>query len=179
MKTLAFIVIPNTISHPFIQVCHVAKASNCFNNIIIETENINAKQWVVTNGFTIVHRPVYDYSRFNYYLKEYPDYDVYVQLSTCFPFLCVKTIRDCVGFLKNSPTIDSVFTAIELQGKFWITNNPVNYNPYDKEEHTKTVIKEVPALYGVKRGSLEKYSNKIGVFPLTYIIDAKQASEIN
>lgn len=108
-------------------------------------------------------------------------YDYYFQLFATAPYLQPETIQKCVGYLTSSEIYDSVFTATENHGFYWLNGTPINYRPgiLPRSQDMLPVIEESTGLYGITKESLEKYRCRIGRKPYIYPVSKFEAVDIN
>ena len=169
-------------------ICNHAKECDNFDDIIIDSDSEEVREWAERNGF-IFHRRKPHLAQntangndlLNYHFNQFPDYDLYFQLFATAPFLTPENICYCVDKLSSSLEYDSIFTATEESGFFWFGGCPLNYSPYvlPRSQDGKKIISESTGLYGIKRESLEKYRCRIGAKPYIHIIPKEQSIDID
>lgn len=166
---------------------HSLKAE-CFDDIFIDTNSGEITEYAEALGLKIIKRlEVLAANTANgndllvYHYSIYPDYDCYFQLFATAPFLQPETIKNCVHKLTEGEDYDSCFTVVKHHGFFWVNSHSVNYQPYvlPRSQDLEPVIEETTGLYGIKRGSLEKYRCRIGRKPYKYSVDKYEAVDIN
>ena len=107
--------------------------------------------------------------------------DIYFQLFITAPLLRIKTINNCIKFLKNTKKYDSIFTINKIFSWFWFNNKPVNYKPkiLPRSQDAKPIIKETTGLYGIKKKSLKKFRCRIGKKPFLYEISEQESIDLD
>ena len=115
------------------------------------------------------------------HMSKFPGYDAYFQLFATAPFLSKETIKGCVDFLSASSEHDSILTATEEIGWFWIGGVPVNFRPgiLPRSQDAPKVIKETTGLYGIKRNSLDRYRCRVGSKPYFYMVSQDEAVDLD
>ena len=80
-----------------------------------------------------------------------------------------------------SEVYDSVFTATENHGFYWLNGTPINYRPeiLPRSQDMLPVVEESTGLYGIKKESLKKYRCRIGRKPYIYPVSKFEAVDIN
>lgn len=163
--------------------------SEAFDEIYVDTDSKEIIEFAKNNGLEIIKRPEYmtlddingnDLLIYEYDLVQKGEY--IFQLFATAPLLRAETIRSCVNYLKNNDKeIDSVFTASEETGWFWLDNLPVNYRPniLPRSQDSQHLIKESTGLYGITKKSFLKYKSRIGKNPKMYIIDHIESIDID
>ena len=163
-------------------------SSNSFDKIVVDTDSTEINEWCSNVGIDVIQRePWYASDEANgndllvHHAKMFPDFDMYFQLFVTAPFLSSRTMADCLKFLKDNKEYDSIFTAQKHTGWFWMDGNPVNYQPglLPRSQDAKFLIQETTGLYGIRKSSLEKYKQRIGLDPMYWMVDWKEAIDID
>lgn len=162
--------------------------SGVFDDIYIDTNSDEIKEYANQKGCKVIKRKE-DLAKntangndlLNYHYKLYPDYDYYFQLFATAPYLKEETIAKCADVLINSTTYDSVFTATQHHGFFWLNNTPVNYRPciLPSSQDMTAVVEETTGLYGISKDALARYRCRIGARPYIHIVNKFEAVDIN
>jgi N-acylneuraminate cytidylyltransferase len=165
-----------------------AKQSNSFDDIYIDTDSEEIKNFALSLDCKIIERKpelatnlANGNDLLNYHFQLYPDYDLYFQLFATAPFLQPKTIEECVTFMQETKEYDSIFTGLKHNGFFWLNGEPINYRPYvlPRSQDMAPVIEESTGLYGMTRDALNKYHCRIGAKPYLKIINKFESVDIN
>ena len=166
---------------------HAMKA-DCFDDIYIDTNSEEIKQYALSLGLNSIDREEGLASNSKNgndlivnHFKRFPQYDYYFQLFATAPFLQPKSIRDCFTTLIESPKYDSCFTATKNHGFYWLNGQPVNYRPgiLPRSQDMAPMIEETTGLYGISQASLKQYQCRIGASPYIHIINKFEAVDIN
>ena len=166
---------------------HVIEA-DVFDDIYIDTNSSEIKEYVEANGLKVIERKeelaqntANGNDLLNYHYTLYPKYDFYFQLFATAPYLQPDTIKNSVEILLNSPKNDSIFTAIQHNGFFWLNNNPINYRPsiLPRSQDMVPVVEETTGLYVITREALIKYRSRIGALPYIKFVSKFEAIDIN
>ena len=162
--------------------------SSAFDDIFVDTDSAEIKDFANKLGCKIIDRKpelstniANGNDLLNYHFELHPEYNLYFQIFATAPFLQAKTISDCVNFLKDTSIYDSIFTALEHHGFFWLNNETINYRPYvlPRSQDMTPVIEESTGLYGITKEALQKYHCRIGAKPYQKIINKFEAVDIN
>jgi len=115
------------------------------------------------------------------YHRKLIDADYYFQILITSPLLKIKTINNCISYLKESKSHDSIFTSQKINTFFWFKNKPVNYVPKElpRSQDLRPLIIETTSLYGIKKNSLDRYKCRIGKKPYFYEVDDFEAIDLN
>ena len=107
--------------------------------------------------------------------------DLYFQLFVTAPLLTVKTINECIKFLKNSKKHDSILTSHKIYSWFWFNNKPINYKPkiLPRSQDAKPIIVETTGLYGIKYKALKENKCRIGKKPYFFNVDKREALDLD
>ena len=107
--------------------------------------------------------------------------DLYFQLFVTAPLLSVKTIKNCIQFLKKTKKYDSILTSHKIYSWFWFNNKPVNYEPavLPRSQDAKPITLETTGLYGIKNLALKKYRCRIGKKPYFLNVNKKEALDLD
>ncbi len=159
-----------------------------FDDIFIDTNSDEIKEYALERNLKVIEREEWLASNIAngndllvHHLKVEPNYDYYFQLFATSPFMSVKTIRTCVDILVNSSEHDSIFTARELKGFYWMNGNPISYQPalLPRSQDLSPVIEETTALYGITKQALHRYHCRIGAKPYIFPVNHIEAVDIN
>lgn len=162
--------------------------SKAFDNIYVDTDSGEIKEFAVRKGAQIIDRPEYmtaDNVNGNdllvYEYETVKNGDFLFQLFATAPLLKAETIKKCVDFLKNNKDYDSIFTATEEKGWFWFNDLPINYRPdiLPRSQDAKHLLKESTGLYGITKEALLKYKCRIGARPKPFLIPPEEALDID
>lgn len=169
-------------------ICEHVKEAAVFDDVYIDTNSSEIAEYAETMGFHALERkPELAQNTANgndlliYHYTLCPEYDYYFQLFATAPYLQPETIRKCVSYLTSSEVYDSVFTATENHGFYWLNGTPINYRPgiLPRSQDMLPVIEESTGLYGITKESLEKYRCRIGRKPYIYPVSKFEAVDIN
>lgn len=169
-------------------VCEHVKTAAVFDDVYIDTNSSEIAEYADKMGFHVLERkPELAQNTANgndllvYHYNLCPEYDYYFQLFATAPYLQPETIQKCVNRLTASEVYDSVFTATENYGFYWLNGTPINYRPgiLPRSQDMLPVVEESTGLYGIKKDSLEKYRCRIGRKPYIYSVSKFEAVDIN
>lgn len=169
-------------------ICEHVKQADVFDDVYIDINSAEIASYAENMGFHVLKRqPELAQNTANgndllvYHYKLYPIYDYYFQLFATAPYLQPETIRECFNHLTTSDVYDSVFTATENHGFYWLNHTPINYRPdiLPRSQDMLPVVEESTGLYGIKKESLEKYRCRIGKLPYIYTVSKFEAVDIN
>lgn len=169
-------------------ICEHVKEAAVFDDVYIDTNSSEIAEYAEAMGFHALERkPELAQNTANgndlliYHYTLCPEYDYYFQLFATAPYLQPETIRKCVSYLISSEVYDSVFTATENHGFYWLNGTPINYRPgiLPRSQDMLPVIEESTGLYGITKESLEKYRCRIGRKPYIYPVSKFEAVDIN
>jgi len=109
-------------------------------------------------------------------LKDFPEYDYYIQLFATAPCLQDDSIRDCFNTLTSSEKYDSCFTALKRNRSYWFNYLPINYRPeiLQRSQDITSLAEETTGLYEISKDSLKKYRCRIGSRPYISYVFFKQ-----
>lgn len=162
--------------------------SKAFDNVYVDTDSAEIKEFAVRKGAQIIDRPDYmtadDVNGNDLLVCEYETVkngDYLFQLFATAPLLKAETIKECVNFLKNNKDYDSIFTVTEEKGWFWFNDLPINYRPdiLPRSQDAKHLLKESTGLYGITKEALLKYKCRIGARPKPFLIPPEEALDID
>ena len=162
--------------------------SNCFDDIYVDTNSNEIKQFCIEKGVKIIERKeeltqnsANGNDLLNYHYQEFPMYDYYFQLFATAPFLQPKSIARAVNTLLGSSIYDSTFTAVKEHGFYWFNGTPVNYRPciLPRSQDMEPVFEETTGLYGISKQAIEKYHCRIGANPFLCEVSKFEAVDIN
>lgn len=169
-------------------VCEHVKTAAVFDDVYIDTNSSEIAEYADKMGFRVLERkPELAQNTANgndllvYHYNLCPEYDYYFQLFATAPYLQPETIQKCVNRLTASEVYDSVFTATENHGFYWLNGTPINYRPgiLPRSQDMLPVVEESTGLYGITKESLEKYRCRIGRKPYIYSVSKFEAVDIN
>lgn len=169
-------------------ICMHALESGSFSDIYVDTDSAEIAGWASMQGIKIIKRlPELASNDANgndllvHHRGLHPEYDLYFQLFATAPFLKPSTIRDCVAKLAADTHYDSVFTAVQRRGFFWMNGVPVNYRPgvLPRSQDLPPVLEETTGLYGIRATALDKYRCRIGARPMVVLVGEDEAVDIN
>lgn len=162
--------------------------AGCFDDIYIDTNSEEIKQYTVEKGLYVIERlEILAQNAANgndllvYHYKIHPEYDYYFQLFATAPYLKAESIRGCCDALISSEEYDSCFTALKNNSFCWLNSQPVNYRPgiLPRSQDMTPVIEETTGMYGISKESLNKYRSRVGRNPLIYFVNKFEAVDIN
>jgi len=165
--------------------------ADCFDMIFVDTDSDEIKDYCLcdmpSNVFSIHRNPelAKDTANGNDLIidaqSRHSGYDYYYQCFATAPFLKSETIRQCVERLESSREYDSIFTATEELGWYWLNNQPVNYQPnvLPRSQDANKVLKESTGMYGITKESLLKYKCRIGAKPIQYLVSEIEAIDLD
>lgn len=165
-----------------------AKESNVFDDIYIDTNSDEIKEYCKKNNYIVIDRKevlakntANGNDLLNYHFDLHPEYDYYFQLFATAPYLQPESIRICAETLINSSLYDSCFTAVKHQGFFWLHDTAINYRPciLPRSQDMSPVIEETTGLYGMSKDALNKYHCRIGAKPYIHYVSKFEAVDIN
>lgn len=169
-------------------ICEHINEAQIFDKVIVDTNSSEIREYATSLGFEAIERKE-ELARntangndlLEYHYSLFPDYDYYFQVFATAPYLQPSTIRDCVNKLISGEKNDSIFTATESHGFYWLNGNPVNYRPgiLPRSQDMNPLVEESTGLYGIARESLRKYHCRIGKEPYMFIISKFEAVDIN
>lgn len=169
-------------------ICEHVKEANVFDEIFVDTNSDEIADYARNIGYKVIERKkelARNTANGNdllvYHYNLYPCFDYYFQLFATAPYLQPHTISTCVNSLLSSNIYDSVFTATENHGFYWLNETPINYRPgiLPRSQDMLAVIEESTGLYGISGESLKKYHCRIGSKPYIHIINKFEAVDIN
>jgi len=107
--------------------------------------------------------------------------EIYFQLFITAPMLTIKTINNCINFLKTKKNFDSILTCNKIYSWFWFKNKPVNYKPktLPRSQDAQPIIMESTGLYGIRNKALKKYKCRIGKNPYFFEVSKKEALDLD
>ena len=164
--------------------------SKSFDEIYIDTDSEEIKDYALSLNLKIIHRPkeltsdsvngndliVKGYEKINLQA------DIIFQLFATAPLLSHKTIKSCVNeFTSKADEYDSCFTVTEENGWFWFNSQPINYLPniLPRSQDAPNLTKESTGLYAITEKALLKYKSRIGARPLMYKIPEIESLDID
>lgn len=169
-------------------ICEHVKEADAFDDVFIDTNSPEIAEYAVSKNFKVIERKeelALNTANGNdllvHHYNLYPEFDYYFQLFATAPYLQPQTILSCVNSLTSSNIYDSVFTATENHGFYWLNETPINYRPgiLPRSQDMLAVVEESTGLYGIRRDSLEKYRCRIGRKPYIYTVSKFEAVDIN
>lgn len=169
-------------------ICEHVRDADVFDDVYIDTNSVEIAEYAQNIGFHVLERkPELAQNTANgndllvYHYNIHPEFDYYFQLFATAPYLQPETIRECVNRLTESEVYDSVFTATENHGFYWLNGTPINYRPgiLPRSQDMVPVVEESTGLYGIKKESLGKYRCRVGSKPYIYPVSKFEAVDIN
>ncbi len=166
----------------------LSKLKKCeFDEIFVDTDSIEIKNYCLKNNYKIVKRlPILAKDTANgndllNYHSKIISADIYFQLFVTAPLLSIKSINQCIRFLKKSKNYDSILTTKTIYSWFWCKKKPVNYKPSElpRSQDAVPVIQETTGLYGIKKKALEKNKCRIGKKPFFYEVSDEEALDLD
>ena len=164
------------------------KLKKCkFDEIYVDSDSQEIENFCKLKGIKFIKRKPFlatDKANGNHllnYHRKLIDADYYFQILITSPLLKIKTINNCISYLKKNKKCDSIFTTQTFKTFFWFKNSPVNYLPkkLPRSQDLKPLIIETTSLYGIKKESLDKYKCRIGKKPYFYEVDDFEAVDLN
>lgn len=169
-------------------ICEHVKEANVFDEVFVDTNSQEIADYAVGMGYKVIERKE-ELARntangndlLMHHFELYPEFDYYFQLFATAPYLQPQTIITCVNTLLSSSVYDSVFTATENHGFYWLNNTPINYRPgiLPRSQDMAAVVEESTGLYGIRRESLERFHCRIGSKPYIHTVSKFEAVDIN
>jgi len=172
----------------FEHIIDTAIKSDSFDNIYVDTDSTEIKEYCRKSGVSVIHREpklaedtANGNDLLNHWTMLHPEYDYYFQLHATAPFLSSTTVKKCVNILTEAKNYDSVFTAYENCGWYWYENTPINYDPAElpRSQDAKKVYSETTGLYGITSSALRHLGCRIGSKPYVYFVDEVEAHDID
>lgn len=169
-------------------ICEHVYEADAFDDVYVDTNSEEIADYARDKGYKVIERKeelARNTANGNdllvYHYNLYPEYDYYFQLFATAPYLQPSTISMCVNNLLSSNIYDSVFTATENHGFYWLNETPINYRPgiLPRSQDMLAVVEESTGLYGISGESLKKYHCRIGRNPYIHVIDKFEAVDIN
>ena len=166
----------------------INKIRKCgFDKIYVDSDSSEIKNYCKKNKINFINRKSYlakDNANGNDLLNYHSSLikaDIYFQLFITAPLLSVKTIKNCITFLKKNSNYDSILTTHEIYSWFWFKKKPVNYNPktLPRSQDAKPIIVETTGLYGIRSSALKNLKCRIGNKPFFYNVDKKEALDLD
>jgi CMP-N-acetylneuraminic acid synthetase len=165
-----------------------AKEANCFDQIFVDTDNIEIKLFAIKHHINVIDRDpklalnsANGNDLLNHHRRLFPQFNLYFQYFVTAPFLKPTTISECVNHLLNKPQNDSILTATAINSYFWFAGKPINYSPkiLPRSQDLSPVIRESTGLYGIRTTSLDKLHCRIGENPIFHLIGFGEALDID
>lgn len=165
-----------------------AIAANCFDDIYVDTNSEEVKNYCDKNGINWIERKeelakntANGNDLLNYHFDKFPNYDYYFQLFATAPFLQPSSIARAVNTLVGSTEFDSTFTVLKEHSFYWYAGTPINYRPciLPRSQDMEPVIEETTGLYGMSHNALIKYRCRIGAKPFMCEVNKFEAVDIN
>lgn len=158
-----------------------------FDEIYVDSDSAEIQRYCYKNGYNFIKRLPYlakDNANGNdllNYHKSIIKADIYFQLFITSPLLKVKTINQCIKFLKNNKKYDSILTTKSIYSWFWFKKKPVNYNPQilPRSQDAFPIVNETTGLYGIKRKALEKNKCRIGKKPFFFEVSDEECIDLD
>ena len=165
-----------------------AQEAGCFDNVFVDTDSSEVGDYARQRDCVLIHREPWlasDAANGNDLLSRHaelvPDVDIYCQLFATAPRLKPSTIKACIEALAESPEHDSVFTAVQVTGWFWMDGQPLNFRPgiLPRSQDARKVTQETTGLYAIRRESLVRYRCRIGANPIPYLVAPSEAIDLD
>lgn len=158
-----------------------------FDEIYVDSDSKEIEKYCHNNKIKFIKRKSFlasDKANGNHllnYHKKIINADYYFQILITSPLLKIKTINNCIKFLKNTQQCDSIFTTKTQQTFFWYKKKPVNYVPklLPRSQDLNPIVFETTALYGIKKKALEKNKCRIGKKPYFFEVDDFETIDLN
>ena len=166
----------------------INKIRKCgFDKIYVDSDSGEIKKYCKKNKINFINRKSYlakDSANGNDLLNYHSSLikaDIYFQLFITAPLLSVKTIKNCITFLKRNRNYDSILTTHEIHSWFWFKKKPVNYNPktLPRSQDAQPIVMETTGLYGIRGNTLKKYKCRIGKKPFFFNVNKKEALDLD
>ena len=166
----------------------IDKIRKCgFDKIYVDSDSSEIKNYCKKNKINFINRKSYlakDSANGNDLLNYHSSLikaDIYFQLFITAPLLSVKTIKNCITFLKKNRNYDSILTTHEIHSWFWFKKKPVNYNPktLPRSQDAQPIVMETTGLYGIRGNTLKKYKCRIGKKPFFFNVNKKEALDLD
>jgi len=166
---------------------HILEA-DCFDAFYVDTDNEVIREYLDYLGIGHIERLAVlaeDDANGNDLLVHHqqaaPGFDYYFQLYVTAPFLTSENIRFCHHFLMNTEEHDSIVTATEETGWYWMGGQPVNFRPgiLPRSQDAPKVYKETTGLYGITAKALARYHCRIGASPYLHIVPHHEAVDLD
>jgi len=164
------------------------KLNNCnFDEVYVDSDSQEIENYCDKKGYKFIKRIpklALDSANGNDLLNYHAQIinsDLYFQLFITSPLLKVKTINECIKFMKLNKKYDSIITSKSVHTWFWFKNKPVNYNPkiLPRSQDAKPLIFETTGLYGIRKKALIKNKTRIGNKPYFYEVDDEEAIDLD
>jgi len=111
------------------------------------------------------------------------DSDIYIQTHSTSPLLTINTLDSAIDLmLSKTADFDSIFSVTRTQSRFYTTGGvPFNHNPEEllRTQDLEPLFEENSCFYIFTKDSFRNANNRIGIRPLMYEIDKKEAIDID
>jgi N-acylneuraminate cytidylyltransferase len=162
-----------------------------FDNVYIDTDSQEIKEWAASVGIGVISRPEYltrDTANGNMLLRyEFnvleelgikPEFIWQVFCTT--PFLSDKTLTTMKSELEGS-SCDSIGTVESMQGFFWGENGPINWrvDAMPRTQDTSPIFKEIHGAYGIRSSSFARTGTRYGYAHMMYPVPQEECQDID
>jgi CMP-N-acetylneuraminic acid synthetase len=165
----------------------VLKASNLFDEIIVNTDSEKAIEIAIENDISFHRRDGFyassscSGSEFFEYLGKVTDTDIFAYCPVTSPFVTPETMKKCISDFKKHPEADCIATVSLVKEFLWLNNEPVNYQRENAPNSQN--LPDILALnFGftlIGKSDLIRNRNIIGKNPHFVITDAIEAIDID
>jgi N-acylneuraminate cytidylyltransferase len=162
--------------------------SGAFNNVVIDTDSDEIKEWASANRITwITRRPDLALNSANgnnllrHHIETFPGYDYYWQGFVTVPWISSKTISDLVYRLTTSNIHDGLITGRLHYGFFWVDGRPVSFRPdmLPRSQDLTPTFQEVSGFFGISYNGFQETRCRYGTTPIFYEIPKHEDLEID
>jgi N-acylneuraminate cytidylyltransferase len=160
-----------------------ALEADCFDRVLVDTDSEEIAEYARPNCEVIERKPELADDSANgndllVYHASIIEADWYYQLFATAPFLTPFSIKSCCDVPGG---YDSVLTAREISGWFWLDGHPVNFRPgiLPRSQDARWVWQESTGLYGITREAIKRYNCRIGANPYFFPVDEYEAMDID
>ena len=131
------------------------KLKKCkFDEIYVDSDSQEIENFCKLEGIKFIKRKpllATDKANGNHllnYHRKLIDADYYFQILITSPLLKIKTINNCISYLKKNKKYDSIFTIQTFKTYLWFKNKPINYLPKElpRSQDLKPLIIETTSL---------------------------------
>ena len=162
--------------------------ANCFDRIYLDSDSEIIKDYANDCGLGFIQRKpelakgsAGGNDLIEYYREIIPEYYYYFQAHVTSPFLKPESIRICHDILTGINEYNSVLTVMDVKKFLWHQFKPVNYDPkiLPRTQELEPVHEETSGLYGITAKEFDRNRCRIGSKPYFYIVDEKEAVDID